>query len=127
MSDRPPANAVRCRADSGVGDRRHVPPTVVGQRHAVYGLQAAAGVVAEPGRSGKSLRSGRGGELVVLVVRPARGGFQVVGGIVSEGSAVGVGVRAVGLQACRLRLQGKACLSSIFPRCVSVHLGAILL
>ena len=40
-----------------------------------------------------------GGEMVVLVVRPARRRLQVVGGIVGEGSAVGVGVRAVGLQA----------------------------
>ena len=37
--------------------------------------------------------------MVVLVVRPARRRLQVVGGIVGEGSAVGVGVRAVGLQA----------------------------
>ena len=87
------------RARRGVGDRRHVPPAIVGQRHAVEGRQAAAGIVAEPCRSGKSLRGRRGGELVVLIVRPARRRLEVVGGIVSEGSAVGVGVRAVGLQA----------------------------
>jgi len=43
------------RAGSRIRHRRHVPPTIVGQRHAVEGRQVAAGVVAQTCRSGKPL------------------------------------------------------------------------
>ena len=62
--------------------------------------------------------AGGGDELVVLVVRPARRRFQVVGGIVGEGSAVGVGVCAIGLKLRQLRVQASTRVVGVGSRAV---------